>query len=103
MSEKEINFEEELNRLKEIVSLIQQKDLSLDESIKLYEEGTKIVKVLNEELKKAEAELMDLKLIKAQVLLQKGEKDKAAAILMELTHEDSTVKETAKELLEEIE
>ena len=54
MSEKEINFEEELNRLKEIVSLIQQKDLSLDESIKLYEEGTKIVKVLNEELKKAE-------------------------------------------------
>ena len=54
------------------------------------------------ELKKAEAELMDLKLIKAQVLLQKGEKDKATAILMELTHEDSTVQETAKELLEEI-
>ncbi len=54
------------------------------------------------ELKKAEAELMDLKLIKAQVLLKKGEKDKAAAILKELSHEDSTVQETAKELLEEI-
>lgn len=54
MSEKEINFEQELNRLKEIVSLIQQKDLSLDESIKLYEEGSEIVKRLNEELKKAE-------------------------------------------------
>ena len=40
MSEKEINFEEQLNRLKEIVSLIEQKDLSLDESIKLYEEGS---------------------------------------------------------------
>ena len=54
MSEKEINFEQELNRLKEIVSLIQQKELSLDESLKLYEEGNKIVKLLNEELKKAE-------------------------------------------------
>ena len=49
-----MNFEKELNRLKEIVSLIQQKELSLDESLKLYEEGNKIVKLLNEELKKAE-------------------------------------------------
>ena len=52
--EKEVNFEKELNRLKEIVSLIQQKDLPLDESIKLYEEGNRIIKLLNEELKKAE-------------------------------------------------
>jgi len=51
---REVNFEKELNRLKEIVSLIQQKELSLDESLKLYEEGNKIVKLLNEELKKAE-------------------------------------------------
>lgn len=50
----EVNFEKELNRLKEIVSLIQQKELSLDESLKLYEEGNKIVKLLKEELKKAE-------------------------------------------------
>ena len=54
MSEKEINFEKELERLKEIVSLIQQKNLSLDESLKLYEEGSKIIKRLNEELEKAE-------------------------------------------------
>ena len=54
MSEKEVNFEKELERLKEIVSLIQQKNLSLDESLKLYEEGSKIVKLLNEELEKAE-------------------------------------------------
>ena len=40
--------------MKEIVSLIQQKDLSLDESIKLYEEGAEIVKRLNAELEKAE-------------------------------------------------
>ena len=54
MSEKELNFEQQLNRLKEIVSLIQQKDLSLDKSIELYEEGAKIVKELNEALKEAE-------------------------------------------------
>ena len=54
MSEKEVNFEKELNRLKEIVSLIQQKDLALDESIKLYEEGAEIVKLLKLELEKAE-------------------------------------------------
>ena len=57
MSEKEINFEKELARLKEIVSLMQQKDLPLDENLKLYEEGSKIVKVLQEELEKAEAKV----------------------------------------------
>ena len=54
MSDKELNFEKELNRLKEIVSLIQQKDLSLDKSIELYEEGAKIVKELNAALAEAE-------------------------------------------------
>ena len=57
MSEKETNFEKELERLKQIVSLIQQKDLPLDVSLKLYEEGSKIVKVLQEELNKAEAKV----------------------------------------------
>ena len=57
MSGKKIDFEKELNRLKEIVSLIQQKDISLDESLKLYEEGKKIVEALNEELKLAEAKV----------------------------------------------
>ena len=57
MSEKEINFEEELNRLKAIVNDIQQKDLSIDESLKLYEEGEKIIAILTEELKKAESKV----------------------------------------------
>lgn len=54
MSEKKINFESELNRLKDIVSQIEEKDLSIDESVKLYEEGQKIIQILKEELKKAE-------------------------------------------------
>ena len=52
--EKQVNFEEELNRLKQIVNDIQQKDIPIDESLKLYEEGQKIIALLNEELKKAE-------------------------------------------------
>ena len=52
--EKNVNFEEELNRLKQIVNDIQQKDLSIDESLKLYEEGQKIIAELSLELKKTE-------------------------------------------------
>ena len=55
--EKEINFQEELNRLNQIVNDIQQKDVSIDESLKLFEEGNKIIKILQEELKKAEAKV----------------------------------------------
>lgn len=54
MEEKTINFEEELNHLKQIVNDIQEKDLSIDESLKLYEEGQKIITTLSKELKKAE-------------------------------------------------
>ncbi len=57
MMEKEINFQEELNRLNQIVNDIQQKDVSIDESLKLFEEGNKIIKILQEELKKAEAKV----------------------------------------------
>ncbi len=52
--EKEFDFEKELNRLKDIVNKIQNSDVSLDESLKLYEEGNKIIVELTEELKKAE-------------------------------------------------
>ena len=54
MPEEKVNFEKELNRLNEIVNRIQDESLSLDESVKLYEEGNKIIKLLEEELKKAE-------------------------------------------------
>ena len=55
--EKEINFQEELNRLEKIVNAIQEKELSIDDSLKLFEEGQKIIKELSEELKKAEAKV----------------------------------------------
>lgn len=57
MAEKEINFEEELNRLKQIVNEIQQKDISIDQSLALYEEGQKIISLLSKELEKAESKV----------------------------------------------
>ena len=57
MEEKEINFEEELNRLRQIVNDIQNKDISIDESLSLYEEGQKIIATLSKELEKAEGKV----------------------------------------------
>ena len=53
MSEK-IDFKKNLERLDEIVNQISNKALSLEESLKLYEEGQEIIKLLLEELKNAE-------------------------------------------------
>lgn len=55
MSEEKKKFEDELKRLDEIVNQISSKSLPLDESLKLYEEGTKIISRLNQKLKDAEA------------------------------------------------
>ena len=54
MSEKKIDFAKEIKRLDEIVDEVSSKALPLDESLKLYEEGTKIIKELEEALKEAE-------------------------------------------------
>ena len=60
MSEKKIDFEKELKRLDEIVNKIQDESLPLDESVKLYEEGNKIITVLKEELAKAEEKIENI-------------------------------------------
>lgn len=52
--EDKIDFEKELKRLEEISSKMENKTISLDESIALYEEGIKITKKLEEALKEAE-------------------------------------------------
>jgi len=55
--EKKYDFEASLNKLEEIVNKINDQSLGLDESLKLYEEGTKIVKELETALKKASEEV----------------------------------------------
>ena len=56
MKEK-IDFKKNIERLDEIVNLISNKALSLEESLKLYEEGQQIIKLLSEELKNAEEKI----------------------------------------------
>lgn len=55
-----IDFKKNIERLDEIVSLISNKTLSLEESLKLYEEGRQIIKLLSEELEKAEQKVENI-------------------------------------------
>ena len=50
----ELNFEAKLKRLEEITDKMENEVLSLDDSLKLYEEGKKLITELREELLKAE-------------------------------------------------
>ncbi len=53
MSEKKLDFAKEIERLDEIVNEVSSKALPLEESLKLYEEGTKIIKKLESALQEA--------------------------------------------------
>ncbi len=46
-------FEKKLERLKEIVSLLEQEDLSLEKGVALFEEGVKLIKFCREQLEEA--------------------------------------------------
>jgi exodeoxyribonuclease VII small subunit len=55
------SFEDSLTRLQEISELLESDDISLEESISLYEEGIKLSKVCYEQLNKAELKVTELK------------------------------------------
>ena len=50
----EKNFDELMKDLEEITNKLEKEDLSLDESVDLFEKGMKISKECNEKLEKAE-------------------------------------------------
>lgn len=54
MAKKEENFEELMVKLEEITSKLETDKLSLDESVKLFEEGMEISKKCNEKIEDAE-------------------------------------------------
>jgi len=60
MSEKKPTFEEAMARLEEIVKLLEKGDAPLAESLKLYEEGTKLVGQCADLLDKAEQKVLKL-------------------------------------------
>lgn len=54
MAEKKLTFERSVERLEEIVSMLERADVSLDESLKLFEEGAKLLGQCTAMLDKAE-------------------------------------------------
>lgn len=59
MAEK-FSLEKSLARLEEISEQLGSADLSLDESLKLFEEGTKLVKKCKEKIESAELKIKEL-------------------------------------------
>ena len=49
-----MDFEKKLNRLEEIVGKMENGDLSLDDSLKMFEEGVKLSRECNSQLAQAE-------------------------------------------------
>ena len=47
---KELTFEQQMKKLQDIVDKLESGEVDLDESIKLYEEGLKLSKVLKKQL-----------------------------------------------------
>lgn len=60
MVDKEFSFEEAILRLEEIVRILESGKTSLNDSIKLYEEGVALVREANELLSKAKQKLINV-------------------------------------------
>lgn len=57
---KELTYEEAMTRLEKIVSMLETDTLSLDESLKLFEEGTTLARFCNKILDEAELKITKL-------------------------------------------
>ena len=60
MSKKKLSIEEALKRLQEITTLLESGELSLDESLKLYEEGIALTASCKTLLNEAEMKIKTL-------------------------------------------
>ena len=60
MAEKKLTFEQSMERLDEIVSLLEENEKPLDETIALFEEGLKLVRSCDQKLKQLENRINDI-------------------------------------------
>ena len=60
MSENSFDFEKSLNELEKIVSALEDNEISLDESIKLFEKGIELSDKCRQTLEKAEIKITAL-------------------------------------------
>lgn len=58
---KELTYEQAIKKLEEITEKLENGSVSLDESIKLFEEGTKLADFCNQKLNTAEQKFTELK------------------------------------------
>ena len=60
MADIKITFEDAMKRIEEIVSMLENGNTSLDKSIELFEEATKLCAFCNERLETAEQKIKSL-------------------------------------------
>lgn len=60
MAKKQKTFEEKLERLERIIDVLDSDDTTLEEMLKVYEEGVVLTKELREFLEKAELKIKSL-------------------------------------------
>jgi exodeoxyribonuclease VII small subunit len=58
--DKQLTFEQAMERLEQIVSALESGKCTLDDSLKLFEEGTKLTAFCSEQLKNAEQKILKL-------------------------------------------
>ncbi|MDE5696071.1 MAG: exodeoxyribonuclease VII small subunit [Lachnospiraceae bacterium] len=57
---KEQTLEQAFEKLEEMIGNLEQEDISLEESFKLYKEGMKLIKSCNDKIDKVEKEVLKL-------------------------------------------
>ena len=60
MSAKKVTFEQQLQRLEEIVAALEKGDAPLADSLALFEEGTKLIAACSKQLDQAEQQVVKL-------------------------------------------
>ena len=60
MSAKKVTFEQQLQRLEEIVAALEKGDAPLADSLALFEEGTKLIAACSKQLDQAEQQVVEL-------------------------------------------
>ncbi|MDO5458068.1 MAG: exodeoxyribonuclease VII small subunit [Eubacteriales bacterium] len=74
MARKKLSFEEAMKRLEEIVSHLEKGDIPLEESIRLFEEGSGLLALCSSQLEEAEQKVC---------LLRRGDDDETEEIPFE--------------------
>ncbi|MDO4364069.1 MAG: exodeoxyribonuclease VII small subunit [Clostridia bacterium] len=59
-TKKELTYEQAISRLEEIVGILEKNEVSLDEALSLFEEGTKLTSFCADKLKNAKAKITEI-------------------------------------------